>query len=152
MRGRVLLLVLGILVVIGLIWLMPWLTLSSVDLDEPEVGTSKERAEQASTSDQPEQETAADQPEDENAVEEAELPKQEAVSDNTPPPSPPVQPSSSLPVQAPLPSLPPPSLPRVEEAPKTVLPPTDYWSYGSDYSYWDYEAGYWDYGSNYWDY
>jgi hypothetical protein len=145
-RSRVLWLVISILVVaIGLIWLIPWLTLSSMNAEAPKVDVS---------TDQPEQGASKDQPEDEIALEDSPPPMEEEVSNNLPPPSPPpaqapapppVQASAPPPAQTPsLPSTPAPSPPRVEEVPKNFLPPNGYW---------DYRANYWDYGpDDYWDY
>lgn len=156
MRGRALRLVIGVLVVMGLIWLMPWSTLSSVDVDEPEVDTSEgseDLPEQAAIDEQPEQESAEDRPQDENAPQEDAPPpeeEEEGASNNPPPPSSPsVRPPSSSTAQPSLPPPSPPSPPRVEEVSENVLSPSDY----RDYDYWDYEpSDYWDYDSDYWDY
>ncbi len=149
MRGRILWLLVGTLVVVGLVWSMPWLALSSGEVDAPEVEASKnqpeqdstkDQAEQAATNDQPEQETMKDQPEDEKALEDTPPSKEEGVSNNLPPPSPlppPVQPST----------------PRVEEVPQNFLSPNDYWYYDNpDYWYYEPEPDDWYYEPNYWDY
>ena len=83
MRGRILWLLVGTLAVVGLVWSMPWLALSSGEVDAPKVEASKDQPEQDPTKDQPEQaatnekleqettkdqseqETSKDQPEDE---------------------------------------------------------------------------------------
>ena len=128
-HGPILRLVIGVLVVIGLLWLIPWQVLSSVDVgEEPKVETVEAlRVIQAveapevveASKDQPEQKTT-----------EEDQPKAA-----TPPPAQP--PSSSPPRPAP------PAAPRVEEVPQNFLPPPN------DY-YWDY--GPWDYGPDYWGY
>lgn len=153
-RARISRPVIAILVVIGLIWLIPWLTLSST-VNSSRVEASKDQPEQAGTNDQAEQETISDQPKDEEALKDTPPPKEEGVSNNLLP-SPPIQPPSS-PAQPSLPSPPPLSPPKVEEVPKSVLSSNAYWDYGSNYwdyrsNYWYYEPSYRDYESNYWDY
>ena len=152
-RSRVLWLVISILVVaIGLIWLIPWLTFSSMNVEAPKVDASK---------DQPEQGTSEDQLKDEIAPEDSPPPMEEEVSNNPPSPSPPPVQASSPPPQASapppaqtpsLPSTPTPSPPRVEEVPKNFSPANGYWDYGANY--WDYEPDYyWYYKPDYyWDY
>jgi cytoskeletal protein RodZ len=158
-RSRVLWLVISILVVaIGLIWLIPWLTFSSMNVEAPKVDAP---------TDQPEQGASKDQPENEIALEDSPPPMEEEVSNNLPPPSPPPAQASAPPVQASappvqasapppaqtpsLPSTPAPSPPR-EEVPKNFLPPNSYWDYGANY--WDYAPDYyWYYEPDYyWDY
>jgi cytoskeletal protein RodZ len=163
-RSRVLWLVISILVVaIGLIWLIPWLTFSSMNVEAPKVDAP---------TDQPEQGASKDQPENEIALEDSPPPMEEEVSNNLPPSSsppppppaqasapppaqasaPPVQASAPPPAQTPsLPSTPAPSPPR-EEVPKNFLPPNSYWDYGANY--WDYAPDYyWYYEPDYyWDY
>jgi hypothetical protein len=145
-----------ILVVTGLIWFMPWPTLSSMDVeDAPKVEISKDQPEQAFTKDPPElvatngqaeqQEFTEDQPKDEEVPEDTPSPppKEEGPSNKLTYPSP-------LPAQPPLPSPPSLSPSRVEQVPEIYLPPNDYWSDDSGYSY--YEPDSWYYGSDYWDY
>jgi hypothetical protein len=145
--------VIGIVVVVALIWFMPWSALSSVDAeDASKVEISKDQPEQAFTKDPPElvamndqpeqQESAEDQPEVEDTPKDN-PPKQEGISNK-------LLSSSPLPAQPSLPSPPAPSPPRVEEVPKSYLPPDDYWYYEPDYS--NYESDYWYYESDYWDY
>ncbi|MDQ3834920.1 MAG: hypothetical protein M3315_15145 [Actinomycetota bacterium] len=146
-RARIWRLVIGSLVIIGLIWLVPWLTLSS-PVDTPKVETSKDQPEQAAINDQPEQETISAQARDEKAPKDTPPPKEEGASDNLLPSSPLSQPPSSPPPAQPsLPSLPSSSPPKGEEVPKSVFSSNDYWDYGSNY--WDYEPGYWDYWLDY---
>jgi outer membrane biosynthesis protein TonB len=145
-RTGVLWLVISILVVaIGLIWFMPWLTFSSMNVEAPKVDASK---------DQPEQGASEDRPKDEIALEDSPPPMEEEFSNNPPPPpvqapDPPVQASAPPPAQTPsLPSTPTPSPPRVEEVPKSFLPPNDSWDYGANY--WDYTPDYyWYYEPDY---
>ena len=86
MRGRILWLLVGTLAVVGLVWSMPWLALSSGGVDAPKVEASKDQPEQdptkdqpeqAATNEQPEQETTKDQPEDEKALQDTPPPKEE---------------------------------------------------------------------------
>jgi hypothetical protein len=181
MHGRTLRLAIGTLVVLGVIWLMPWPTLSSGAVDEPKVDLYEDRLDQTGTNEQPEQEISRDQPED--VPGDTPPPEEErALSNVLPPSSPADQPASPPPAQASLPSPPPPppppppaqaSLPSPpppppsrEEIPNESLFPDDYRSYDDywDYNHWDYynrdyesdywnyESGYSDYGSDYWDY
>src|SRR5919206_1787488 len=83
MRSRILWPVIVILVVAGLIWFIPWLALSSMGVDAPEVETSK---------DQPEQADITDQPKDEKALENTLPSKEEGISNNSPLPPPPLPP------------------------------------------------------------
>jgi len=156
MRGRILWLLVGTLAVVGLVWSMPWLALSSGEVDAPKVEASKdqpeqdptkaeaeqaatnEQPEQETTKDQPEQETTKDQPEDEKALQDTPPSKEEGVSNNLPPPSsPPAQFSPTM----------------VEEVPQNFLSPNDDWYY-DDPNYWYYEPepDDWYYEPNYWDY
>jgi hypothetical protein len=157
-RARLLWLGTGILVIVGLVWLIPWLWLSSENVEDvPKVETSRDQPEQASMEDQPqqaatsnqlEQDTTKDQPKDEKNLENT-PPEKEGISNNLPSPSPPlVQPPS--PTQSPPSFTLPPSSPKEEEVPKTFLPPNSYRDY--DPGYWDYDPGYWDYDPGYWDY
>jgi len=131
-----------ILVVTGLIWFIPWPTLSSMDVeDAPKVEISKDQPEQAFTKDPPELAATNDQAEQQEFTEDQ--PKEEESSNKLVSPSP-------LPAQPPLPSPPSPSPPRVEEVPEIYLPPNDYWYDDSSYSY--YEPDSWYYESDYWDY
>ena len=137
MRGRILWLIAGVLVVVGVVWLIPWLALSSANVEAPQVQGSKDQPEQEIAQDQPEQETAKEQPKDEEAPKDAPL-KEEGASNNLPSTSPPTQ-SSSLPSAPPSPptqssSLPPapPYPPKVEEAPKSVPSLNSYWDYEPD--------------------
>ena len=127
--------VIGILVVTGLIWFMPWPPLSSVDVeDTPKVEISKDQPEQAFTKDPPDLVATKDQPEPQASVEDQ--PKDEEVpEDTTPsPPPPPKEEASSnkplspspLPAQPSLPSPPPYTSPSVEEDSGNYLPPNDY--------------------------
>jgi hypothetical protein len=145
-----------ILVLTGLIWFMPWPTLSLVDVeDAPKVETSKDQPEQAFTKDPPELVATNDQAEQQEFTEDQ--PKDEEVPEDTPSPPPKEEESSNklvslspLPAQPPLPSPPSPSPPRVEEVPEIYLPPNDYWYDDSSYSY--YEPDSWYYEFDYWDY
>ena len=148
--------VIGILVVTGLIWFMPWPTLSSVDVeDTPKVEIAKDQPEQAFTKDSPDLVATKDQPELQASVEEQ--PKDEEVPEDTPSPPPkeegssikPLSPSP-LPAQPSLPSPPPYTPPSVEEDPGNYSPPVDYWNDDSGYSYYDPDS--WYYESDYWDY
>ena|SRR5215210_277480 len=156
--------VIGILVVTGLIWFMPWPTMSSVDVeDTPKVEISRDQPEQAFTKDPPELVATEDQPEQQEATKDQ--PEDEEVAEDTPSSSPPPKEEASsnkllspspLPAQPPLPSPPSPSPPKVEEVPEKYLPPNDYWNDDSGYSYYDpdswyYESDYWD-EFDYWDY
>jgi hypothetical protein len=152
LRSHILWPVIGVLVVAGLIWFMPWSALSSVVVgDTPEIEASKDEPEEASTEDQPEQAATEDHPEQEEIAEDP--PKDEEVSVDTP--SPPQEQGSSnnllspspLPAQPSLPSPPPPSPLIEEEVPENFLPPDDYWYYEPGYSY--YEPDYWYYDPSY---
>jgi hypothetical protein len=145
-----------ILVLTGLIWFMPWPTLSLVDVeDAPKVETSKDQPEQAFTKDPPELVATNGQAEQQEFTEDQ--PKDEEVPEDTPSPPPKEEGSSNklvspspLPAQPPLPSPPSLSPPRVEEVPEIYLPPNDYWYDDSSYSY--YEPDSWYYEFDYWDY
>jgi hypothetical protein len=161
----------GILVVFGLIWLIPWPTLSSVDVeeaakvetskDQPEQDSTKDQLEQPASEDQPEQKTKKDQPKDEQALEGTPPPSKEKVmSSNSLPPSASTQLSPPVAQTPSVPSPPPPSPSKVEEAPKGFLAPSDYSYYDPNYynpsySYYDpnyYNPGYRYYEPVYWDY
>jgi hypothetical protein len=182
MHGRTLRLAIGTLVVLGVIWLMPWPTLSSGAVDEPKVDLSEDRLDQTGTNEQPEQDISRDQPE--VAPEDTPAPEEErALSNPLPPSSPADQPASPPPAQASLPSPPPPPPPARASLPSSPPPPPpreeipneslfpndyrgydDYWDYNWDYNHWDYdnrdyesdygdyELGYSDYGSGDWDF
>jgi hypothetical protein len=142
-RARALWLIAGPLVIIGLIWLIPSLTFSPVDVEDvPKVDASKSQPEQTATEDQPEEEQTPNY---------SPAPKEEVVPDEPPAPPPQVQASptqsSSLPA-----SIPPPAPTIVERTPNSFPPPNNYWNYGP--SYWEYGSGYryWYYGASYWDY
>src|SRR5829696_62584 len=159
-RGRLLWLGTGILVVLGLVWLIPWLSLFSENVEDvPKAEFSKDQPEQASvedqpkqpaTSHQPEQDTTKDQPKDEKRLENA-PPEKEEIPNNLPSPSPPPVQPPSPPTQSPPSFTPPPSSPKEEEVTKNFLPPNSYRNYWPDY-YWDYDPDYWDYDPGYWDY
>ncbi len=146
--SRVLWPVIGILVVTGLVWFMPWPTLSSVNVeDAPNVEASIDQPEQAFTKDPPELPATDEQPEQEKSTKDQ--PIDEEVPEDIP--SPPREEGSSnellspspLPAQPSLSSTPPLSPPRAEEDLGNYLPPDDYWYYDPGYSY--YEPDYWDY-------
>src|ERR671913_240076 len=161
-RGRILWLLVGTLMLVGLLWFIPWQTLSSVEIpdtlrsvaskDQPEQAPVEDQPEQADTQDQPEQGSTSDLPRNEAALE-GTPPKEERASNVPVSPSPPAA-QLSPPPQAP-------STPGVEEVPWNFLSPNDYWypeSDSNDYwypepDYWSSGAGYWDYGDDYyWDY
>ena len=153
----------GILVILGLIWLIPWLTLSSVDVeDAAKVEASKDQLKQAAREDQPEQETKRDQLIDEQALEGGSTspPKEIGISSNSQPPSASTQLSPPVAQTSPAPSPPPPSPFKVEEVPKNLLAPSDYSYYDPSYydpgySYYnpnDYDQGSRYYEPVYWDY
>ncbi len=167
-RGRVLWPVVGTLILVGLVWLIPWQSLSSVGIldtlrseaaeDQSEQGPVVDQTEQASAEDQTEQPDEQDQPEQENIseqpVREADVKgtplKEEEPQNNLTSPSPP---ATAQAVQLSPPQNP--STPRIREVPQDSrysnnywyaepaywYPEPDYWDYGSDYYYWDY----WDY-------
>lgn len=144
-RTRTLWLIAGLLVVLGLIWLIAGLAFSPENVeDTPKVDASKDQAERTVTEAQPkEEQTLNDSP----------VPKEEVVPDEPSSPSPPAQPSppptqpSSLPTP-----IPPPAPTIVGRTPNNFLLPNDYWNYGPNR--WEYGPGYryWYYGANYWDY
>ena len=161
--GRILWLVVGGLMVVGLVWSVPWPTLSWVDLDDaPKSDASQNQPEQASAEDQPEQDdnegSTEDRPEqgstgeqskEEKAPEATHFKEEVASNDLSSSSTPPAQ--VSPPPQAPSPT------PRVQQVQMTSLSPNDYWYPEPDYRY--SEPGYWDYswdyyGSDnyYWDY
>src|SRR5215217_4318937 len=129
--GRLLWLGTVILIVMGLVWLIPWLPLSSENVedvpkaefskDQPEQASAEDQPEQLATSHQPELDTTKDQPKDEKSLENA-TPEKEEISNNLASPSPPVQPPSP-PTQSPPSFTPPPPSPKEEEVPKNFLPP-----------------------------
>ena len=145
--GRLLWPIIGILVVTGLIWFMPWPTLSSLDVeDAPKVEISQDQPEQAFTKDPPELTATNDQPEQEE-ISEDQPTVEETPKDNPPPKKEEGSPNkllspSPLPAQPSSPSPPPLPPPRVEEDPGNYLPPNDYWYYEPDY--WYYEPDTWD--------
>jgi hypothetical protein len=160
-RGRILWLVVGTLMLVGLFWFIPWQTLSSVEIpDTLKSVASKDQPEQAPVEDQPEQADMQDQPEQESK---SDLPRNDAALEGTPPKE---ERASNVPVSpSPAAQLSPPpqapSTPGVEEVPRNFLSPNDYWypeSDSNDYwypepDYWSSGAGYWDYGDDYyWDY
>ncbi len=164
MGGRILWPVIGILVLLGLIWLIPWLALSSVDVedaaqveaskDQPEQDSTKDRLEQAASEDQAEQEIKKDQPKDEHALDGTPPPTEEkAVSSSSLSSSAsgqlsvPAQPSPPVAQTPSVPSPPPPSPARVEEVPKTYLAPSEYSYYDPNY----FNPGYSYYDPNYYD-
>jgi cytoskeletal protein RodZ len=152
-RGRILWLLVGTLMLVGLLWFIPWQTLSSVEIpdtlrsvaskDQPEQAPVEDQPEQADTQDQPEQGSTSDLPRNEAALE-GTPPKEERASNVPVSPSPPAA-QLSPPPQAP-------STPGVEEVPRNFLSPNDYWYPESDSNdYWYPEPGdYEDY--YYWDY
>src|SRR5919112_4444986 len=143
-QDRVLWPIVGILVIVGLFWFLPWQSLSPEAVeDTPESVASKDQSEQASAEDKPEQadneeskrdrpeqETSSDRPKDESAPEET-PPEEEGASNDLSPPS--LPPAAQLfpPPQAPSP----PATLGVEEVPRTSLSPNDYWYPGPDYWY-----------------
>ena len=147
MSRRVLWPGIGILVASGLIWLIPWPTLSSVDVeDAARVEASKDQLDQAASEDQPEQETKRDQPKDEQALEgNPPPPKEIEISSNSLPPSASTQLSPPVAQTPSVPSPPPPSPSRVEQVPKNFLAPSDYSYYDPNY----YDPGYSYYDPNY---
>src|SRR5215204_6402539 len=143
-RGRIFWLLAGTLMLIGLLWFIPWQTLSSVEIQDTLKSVALEdQPEQAPTQDQPEQGSASDLPRNEAALE-GNPPKEERASNVPVSPSPAAQLSPPPPPQTP-------STPGVEEVPRNFLSPNDYWYTEPDY--WYSGAGYWDYGDDYyWDY
>ena len=161
-RGRIIGLLVVTLIVVGLVWFIPWQTLSLVGVqdmlileasnDQPEQAPAEDEQapaedEQASaddalkqpdTQDQPEQAGTSNQPTNEATLEGA-RPNAEGATNNLPPPSPPAV-QVSPPPQTP-------STSRLVEPPQSARYPNDYWYSGADY--WDSGAGSWD--SN-WDY
>src|SRR5829696_2172606 len=180
-RGRIFWLLAGTLMLIGLLWFIPWQTLSSVEIqdtlksvaltDQPEQAPVEDQPEQADTQDQPEQAVAEDQPEQADTQDQPEqgsasdLPRNEAALEGTPPreeraSNVPVSPSPAAQLSPPPPPQTP-STPGAEEVPRNFLSPNDYWypeSGSTTYwypepDYWYSGAGYWDYGDDYyWDY
>ena len=173
-RGRVLWPVVGTLILVGLMWLIPWQSLSSVGIldtlrseaaedlseqapleDQTEQASAEDQAEQAPVEDQPEQTDTQDQPEQasisEQPVREADVEgtplKEEEPQNNLTSPSPP---ATAQAVQLSPPQTP--STPRIREVPQDFSYSNDYWYAEPDY--WDPEPDYWDYGSDYyyWDY
>jgi cytoskeletal protein RodZ len=162
-RGRILWLLIGTLILVGLVWFIPWQTLLPVDVedtlkseasvkdqpghasveDQPGQAPAEDQPEQADTQDQPEQGSTSDLPRNEAALE-GTPPKEERASNVPVSPSPPAA-QFSPPPQAP-------STPGVEEVPWNFLSPNDYWYPESDSNdYWYPEPGdYEDY--YYWDY
>src|SRR5918998_3880134 len=94
--------IVGVLVVAGLIWFMPWPLLDWVaGEDASEIEASKDEPEQVSTEDQPEQSSTEEQPEQEEIIEDP--PKDEDVAEDTPSSSPPKEEGSSSSVLYPSP-------------------------------------------------
>jgi cytoskeletal protein RodZ len=170
-RGRILWLLVGTLMLVGLLWFIPWQTLSSVEIpdtlrsvaskDQPEQAPVEDQPEQAPVEDQPEQAPVEDQPEQADTQDQPEqgstsdLPRNEAALEGTPPKEErasnvPVSPSPPAAQLSPPPQAP--STPGVEEVPRNFLSPNDYWYPESDSNdYWYPEPG--DYGDYYyWDY
>ena len=154
-RGRILWLLIGTLILVGLVWFIPWQTLSPVDVEDAlkSEASVKDQPDQASVEDQPGQEQpeqggTSDKPRNEATLERT-PPKEEGASNNLP--------SSSLPPAAELSPLPQaPSTAGVKEVPRDSLAPNDYWyaEPGSWYVEPNYWYSGWDYGSDYyyWDY
>ena len=167
-RGRILWLLIGTLILVGLVWFIPWQTLSPVDVedtlkseasvkdqpgqasveDQPGQAPAEDQPEQAGTQEQPEQGGISGQPRNEAALERT-PPKEEGAPNNLPSPSLPTAGQRSPPPQAP-------ATARVKEVPPDSLASNDYWY--AEPSYWYVEPNYWDsgwdYGSDYyyWDY
>ena len=160
-RGRILWLLIGTLILVGLVWFIPWQTLSPVDVEDTlkSEASVKDQPGQASVEDQPGQAPAEDQPEQADTQEQPEQggisgqPRNEAALERTPPKeegAPNNLPSPSLPTAAQL--SPPPQAPataRVKEVPPDSLASNDYWY--AEPSYWYVEPNYWYSGSDYWD-
>jgi hypothetical protein len=79
-RGRILWLLIGTLILVGLVWFIPWQTLSPVDVedtlkseasvkDQPGQASVEDQPEQADTQEQPEQGGISGQPRNEAALE-----------------------------------------------------------------------------------
>jgi cytoskeletal protein RodZ len=161
--GRLPGLLIGTLLLVGLVWFIPWQTLSLVGVqdmlkseasqDQPkqtpaedEQAPAEDEPKQPDTQDQSEQAGTSDQPTNEATLVEA-PPNGEGATNNLPSPSPPAV-QLSPPPQTP-------STPRLEEAPQNSIYPNDYWYSGADYrgsgaGYWDSD---WDYYESYyyWD-
>ena len=160
-RGRVLWPVVGTLILVGLVWFIPWQAISSVGVgdtlrseaaeDQIEQGHVVDQTEQPDEQDQPEQEDISEQPVREADVEGTPL-KEEEPQNNLPSPSPPATAQLSPPSQAPSTS----GMREVAQDSKYSnyywSHPNYYWSAESDY--WYSEPGYWDDGFYYyyWDY
>jgi hypothetical protein len=147
--------VLGGLIVVGLVWSVPWPTLLSLNLDDapssealqnqPEQASAEDQPEQAnnegSTGDHPDQGSTGEQSKEEKAPQVT--PSKEEVASNdlqaSSSSSPPAQ--VSLPPQAPSPT------PSMQQVQMTSPSPNDYWYPESDYRY--FEPGYWDYSWEY---
>jgi hypothetical protein len=143
-RGPISGLLVGTLILVGLVWFVPWQTFSLVGVqDMLKSETSTDQAEQApvenepkqpdTTQDQAEQVSTSDQPTNEALLEGA-PPSGEVATNSLPSPSPPAA-QLSPPPQAP-------STPGLEGAPQNSVYPNDYW-----YP----EANYWYSGADYWD-
>jgi hypothetical protein len=172
-RGRVFWLVVGTLIIVGLVWFIPWQLLSPVGiLDTLKSEATKDQSEQAPVEDQPEQAIAEDQPEQPDTQDEPEQedinnqPVTEAALEGIPPnevDAPNSLPSSSPSAAAQAAQLSPPaqapSTPGMREVPQPSIYTNDYWYAEAGYwyaepDYWYSEPEYWDYGSDYyyWDY
>lgn len=151
-RGRILWLLIGTLILVGLVWFIPWQMLLPVDVedtlkseasvkDQPGHASVEDQPEQADTQEQPEQGGTSDQPRNDAALERT-PPKEEGAPNNLPSPSLPTAAQRSPPPQAP-------STARVKEVPQDSLAPNDYWY--AEPSYWYVEPNYWYSGADYWD-
>src|SRR5918995_1794495 len=104
-RGRILWLFVGTIILVGLVWFIPWQTLSSLGIqdtlksetskdqpeqspveDQPDQTPTEDKPEQPDTEGQPEQRGTSDQPRNEVALE-ATPPKEEGEPNNLPSPS-----------------------------------------------------------------
>lgn len=152
-RGRISGLLVGTLILVGLVWFLPWQTSplmgiqdmlkSESSRDQPEQAPAEAEHKQPDTQDQATQNQAeqggtSDQPLNEATLEGA-PPSGEVATISPPSPSPPAA-QLSPPPQAP-------STPGLEGAPQNSVYPNTYWYPEPDY--WYSGAGYWDSG---WDY
>jgi hypothetical protein len=147
-RGRIPGLLVGTLLLVGLVWFIPWQTLSLVSIqdmlkseaskDQPEQAPAEDEPKQQDTQDQSEQVGTSDQPTNE-AILEGAPPSGEVATDSLPSPSPPAAQLSPSPQV--------PSTPGLEGAPQNFVYPNGYWY--SEPAYYYSGAGYWDSG---WDY
>jgi septal ring-binding cell division protein DamX len=150
-RGRVLWPVVCTLILVGLMWFIPWQSLSSVGIldtlrseaaeDQSEQAPLEDQTEQASAEDQTEQPDEQDQPEQEDtseqSVREADVEgtplKEEEPQNILTSPSPPATATAQA-VQLSPPQTP--STPRIREVPQDFSYSNDYWYAEPDY--WDY--------------